>query len=1520
MDEPDYYVDIQVEFPKEYPKVLPKIEVVNVQPNDSDIRAQIEHICENYPKQYLGSGSIHEVTGAISDLLPRIASFKATKRTEFSLEEERAAKESATQRKAAEEEAVARKLEAEEASKQEQLLAAQIEKERQRRKDAYKKMEYHREEVDPYDFSPEPIFFEQRMTFRDKLTQKDVNFKAVEGREVTMNRKDKKITIVTPWGVDPRKHRLPPLLLKEIYLLENAETKSFLKQTINGIEELLQSSKEHSHPNVVQVLGYKVERELISDDDYRWKISILTEYASKGPLLQFLLVGGPISQDKIQEWSLQVLDALDFFDKEGYIHPAVHNNNILLFPTDEGGATVKLSDGYGTALRDLVLKARDPEASMHSETPLWIAPELNQSNAHRTAQTCIWDLGVVMLHMSWGKHLLDKFTSPQNCIDNSNFSDSYVALLKMMFQVNPQRRPTAHKLQSARFYHEKVSSDLPMTRPKFGTLSPWSRYETDYDEIERLGKGGFGFVTKARNRTDNQVYAVKVIRNDSSEQLSSILDEVTLFCKLNHSSIVRYFTTWYEPDQSENTPADESSTQEGFTTTEDDLLYSLPATGHDFMAPSSHRMVGPEYDSNPFGTNSSQGSDEETSSSGSDDDDGNMFAYQKPPKADDSVPEVSEQDLDGTEDSLIGVPPARRPSSIQERQQEIQKRPEKSTLYIVMELCSKRTLRVLINNGLTADVETIWRMLRQITDGLAYIHKQGVVHRDLKPENVFLDEDDNPKIGDFGLATKGQVAKRTRIQPNILFATEESVDIGTRFYTAPELRSGGSRAYSSKVDMYSLGIMFYEMNYRFSSQMQRYEELGALGEAVHSLPGYFDQEQYRAQGRIILKLVDHNQDNRPTAQELLESRDVPAPLEEEKFRLYVQRMAGAEPGEYRFLLSKFLERTNDTVQDLAWDEKDKPYAHQMGSALSMSINQQIESIFRRHGAVVSNRESLFPKASFYSNAATILDASGLVLQLPHDLTLPFARSIAQKAPAHTKYFCFGNVYRAASNPGGEPTHVPEIDFDYVSFDARDLAVKEGEVIKVLDEILYEIPALRSKSWVIILNHADLLDLILKSCHVKKSDYSKVKRALSQLNVGRTNWAQVRSILRSTTHNIADTSVDGLARFNFSDEDQDIDEKIIANLDDEKSKAMAQSILARLNEVVRYLNLFGVKTKFRLAPLSNNSEQLYRGSLMFHCIEKSSRQMIAVGGRYDSLITDYNPKPGSNSTRAVGFRLNVLDIISYVRNDLRKASSNKLSKNQGRQRPVVMQPTRCDVLVTSFDAQTLVTSCIECVQSLWAAGISAEVTEHCKSLEELDHVYQGQGSFWIVIIKSGSGYLTDRIVKLRSPTKEESELNRTELVSFLKTELTDRPQFHMDNQGGKLKRLTSSGQAGTALPDRSTQNIDVLTPQHRNKKVNRAAIVDAACVAAKGFAENLVVEAPIVAIDTSNAVLEQMRNTRIFDDGSWRALRGLVQPNERKYLEEVQELLQEKLREDKSGAFVFNYKTKSCIYYDFGKSL
>ncbi|HET7011789.1 MAG TPA: protein kinase [Anaerolineales bacterium] len=115
--------------------------------------------------------------------------------------------------------------------------------------------------------------------------------------------------------------------------------------------------------------------------------------------------------------------------------------------------------------------------------------------------------------------------------------------------------------------------------------------------------------------------------------------------------------------------------------------------------------------------------------------------------------------------------------------------------YIVMELVEGRSLHDRPPESLDKALD----VARQICQALAHAHAAGIVHRDLKPENVIVTDDGRVKLFDFGLARP--IASRL---------TAEGGISGTVFYLAPEQAMG--KAVDVRADLYSLGVMLYEMS------------------------------------------------------------------------------------------------------------------------------------------------------------------------------------------------------------------------------------------------------------------------------------------------------------------------------------------------------------------------------------------------------------------------------------------------------------------------------------------------------------------------------------------------------------------------------------------------------------------------------------------------------------------------------------------------------------------------------------
>ncbi|XP_026207243.1 eukaryotic translation initiation factor 2-alpha kinase 1 isoform X2 [Anabas testudineus] len=461
---------------------------------------------------------------------------------------------------------------------------------------------------------------------------------------------------------------------------------------------------------------------------------------------------------------------------------------------------------------------------------------------------------------------------------------------------------------SSSLYPQGLSSNThnPAVRPQEGLFqAQTSRYLSEFEELCRVGKGSYGNVFKVMNKLDGQYYAVKkiLIKKVSKDDCVKVLREVKVLSSLQHVNVVGYHTAWMEHVQPVAYPESVLPALElpGQQDSSDESTDSSTSSSIVFQSPSQAQADA---------ASSAEVSQRETQAVGA------LFPTQEKgqvvcPKTMHHIPGnyvpcvfLGQQGLmknsrcpaTGWDSSALFEEDSNR-SSIELNnnsciKKECQQWPDKRTtkpskevqfhlmLYIQMQLC-ERSLKDWISERNAkpkeeqtsrcpygcVDSEHTLRLLRNILEGVEYIHFRGIMHRDLKPRNIFLHGHDcHVRIGDFGLACRDMLVDEHKCTNSPSSNSSHTTGVGTFVYAAPEQLKGSH--YDSKSDMYSIGVLALELFQPFGTEMERIRTLGDLREG--KIPDSFCH-RWPLLTKYIKKLTSKEPSVRPTASQLLQS-------------------------------------------------------------------------------------------------------------------------------------------------------------------------------------------------------------------------------------------------------------------------------------------------------------------------------------------------------------------------------------------------------------------------------------------------------------------------------------------------------------------------------------------------------------------------------------------------------------------------------------------------------------------------
>ncbi|KAJ1921520.1 eukaryotic translation initiation factor 2-alpha kinase [Mycoemilia scoparia] len=971
--------------------------------------------------------------------------------------------------------------------------------------------------------------------------------------------------------------------------------------------------------------------------------------------------------------------------------------------------------------------------------------------------------------------------------------------------------------------------------------STFSRYKLEYEEVDFLGKGGFGSVVKVRNRLDGRYYAIKRIKisaDPRDKEREKILREVRTISGLQHQYIVRYYSTWEEeapvkikgkkgnhgelgysssdPEPSFGIDLDSDSSFDDSASDNNGLVMNsttkscreepersqgkkdnkeTPTTKYEkeeqneidddfseFYDMNTDLFTADGFTSNfphtslRFGTMGEQelsdigwkqsqsrnGNSKRNRRKGKSMECRSIQYTKKYPKqlspensggssesSDGSSDDSDEVDIqfasncDGVE-SEIEIEFGSNGSSEDDESKGVSSQDEYTNsamirtkdngnyskekyniLHIQMEYCENKTLSDLIAEGID-DSDEIWRLFRQILEGLVHIHNSKMIHRDLKPVNIFLSASGDVKIGDFGLATSNYAPIEARTSStNLLSNSMSSVnitniskvqdmtftaDIGTSIYVAPEVQNRSSKEsvrYDQKVDMYSLGIILFEMCYPLKTAMERAKVITALRRPEIIFPEDFPFVDRKGAEKIIRKLLDHNILNRPSSSELLEDRELPQKVEKEYVKDIIKTVVDPSQPFYEILLGSMFSVTTDAHIDASYDYRTgKTRDEELNPVYLDRIREFMTHVFRKHAGVEISTPLLTPylKDICYDGqvrTAKYIDPKGIVVDLPVDPVIPFARYVVRTDLKEIKRYCFDRFYRK-NVAGGQPLYGNVANFDVVT-NVEAHAVGISEVLSVTTDILKHLPSLQNVGLHIIFNHSIVLEAIL----FRNSHY-RLEQGYAASGVGESPFSLTKPKIQQK-----DREIYGLLRRFYGTKLQYKREEIVSELfthlfvNSAEIKAQIKSMLAgfdhlgdyidavdmlmgkdglggsakmypfeirkkaqmhvqllkqafrELNEVLEMLNIFGVNQRILLCPLFTHHMSYYQNEYCFQVVTGAkSPDVLAVGGRYDSLIKHFSYLV-NDSTHS-----NINSILGLTPNELTRNQVQQHSMNDG----------------------------------------------------------------------------------------------------------------------------------------------------------------------------------------------------------------------------------------------------------------
>ena len=358
------------------------------------------------------------------------------------------------------------------------------------------------------------------------------------------------------------------------------------------------------------------------------------------------------------------------------------------------------------------------------------------------------------------------------------------------------------------------STDLPSNLP-----IPYenNKFENSFSNIVELGTHPLGKIYKALHKLEGVYYTIKRIDINLKEgqdlRSNHVFKEVSAMVNLHHKNIVRLITSWVEEQEEE----------------ECDLMNLKKV-----RAQSEFKQL--ESPSN-------------------------------------------EESLDF--EIVFEEGPNERSRSVKSQEPRHFTIWNKVSLFMQMEYCSGTSLNnYILGSECELTDSDIFFIFREIVEGLTYIHSKGLIHQNLNPDNIFINNKGEIKIGEFGVATV--ISEKANDTNDEILRSESSKNLikqferysnkkymnntitDNKFYK--DLEVNKASVHGNKVDVYSAGLILYELLGRYKTIHEKVKQIEQLKTSRKVVPQF--KEAFPIQSSLIETMISSDLNKRPNAKEI----------------------------------------------------------------------------------------------------------------------------------------------------------------------------------------------------------------------------------------------------------------------------------------------------------------------------------------------------------------------------------------------------------------------------------------------------------------------------------------------------------------------------------------------------------------------------------------------------------------------------------------------------------------------------